>query len=172
MQIRTSEYPIEIFTGYFQVSGVIDSRGEPASFINDERQPNFTIRDGTMTPLTKGVPVGEITPPSLIYMPKDEVEVFIVGDYPIAEAKPMPKTILMACYTDTYVIRGYYHMPAEVKADDVFKVVKGPFFAVSNAEIYTLRPTAMDIRGEAELLYINGDSVRIYYEELTGDEPA
>lgn len=168
MQIRTSEYPIEIFTGYFQVSGVMDSRGEPSAYINDERVPNFTVRDGSMTPLSRGVPVGEITPKGAIYMPKNEVEVLIVGDYPLSQAKPMPKTVVMACYTDTYIVRGRYHMPAEVRADDVFKVVKGIFFAVSEAEIYTLRPTTVDIRGEAELLYINGDAVRVYYEE----EPA
>lgn len=170
MRIQTSEYPIEIFSGYFHVSGVMDSRGEPSAFINDERQPTFTVRNGSMTPLSKGVPVGEITPPGSIYLPKDEIQVLIVGDYPLSEAKPMPKKVLMTAYTDTFIIRGYYHMPAEVKAPDVFKAVTKMFFAVSDAEIYTLRPTQVDIRGEAELLYLNGDAVRVYYADGDADE--
>ncbi|NDJ36859.1 MAG: hypothetical protein GYB64_19575 [Chloroflexi bacterium] len=164
MEIELKTYPIQLLTSHYMITGSITPRGNPSIFLNDPRLDVYEINSATINPLEAGTPVATITVPTA-YVPRGKTQVIILGDYTVDEAQPMPKTEVMAVFTDTYLVHGHYHMAQEVTGSDLFFVQKGPMYPVTRAEIYTLRPIREPIGGEADLLYINGELVESFYLE-------
>jgi hypothetical protein len=164
MQVNIITFPVEILTGYYQISGNMEVRGNPAVFVNDATFEVFNIHDATLTPLVAGSPVGQVKVP-LLYLPKTEPQVILIGKFTAQEAQLLPNKIRLVAFTDTYVIRGDFHAGPETKADDVLFYAVGPYFAATDAEIYAMRPLAADLGGQADIVYIHRGHVRSFYGE-------
>jgi hypothetical protein len=164
MQVKIITFPVEILTGHYQVSGELEVRGSPAVFLNDASFDVFNVHNATMTPLVTGSPVGPVKVP-LLYLPKTEPQVILVGNFDPKDAQLLPNKIRLVSFTDTYVIRGDFHAGPETKADDILYFAAGPFFPATDAEIYPLRPLAADLGGQADMVYVHKSHVRTFYSE-------
>lgn len=164
MQVNITTFPVEILTGHYQVSGNLEIRGNPAIFVNDASFNVFNVHDATLTPLVTGSPVGPVKLP-LLYLPKTEPHVVLIGNFTPQEAQLLPNKLRLVCFSDTYVIRGDFHVGPETKADDALYYAAGPFFPVTNADIYAMRPLTADLGGQADLVYIHKNHVRAFYSE-------
>lgn len=162
MLANINTFPAEILTGYFQISGKMEVRGNPTIYLNDASFDVFSVHDATMTPLTPGSSIGPVKVP-LLYLPKTEPHVVLIGNFNPKDAQLLPNIINLVAFTDTYVIKGSFHAGPETKADDVFFYSPGPFFPATDAEIYTMRPLAADLGGEADLVFIHRNHVRSFY---------
>jgi len=162
-QVNIVSYPVEILTGHYQISGVMEVRGSPAVYVNDASFNTFSIHEATITPLAPGSPVGQVKTP-LLYLPKAEPQVILIGNFEPKDAQLLTTIIRAVCFTDTYVVRAAFHVGPETKAIDILDLT-GPFLPTTAAEIFALRPLAADLGGEADLLYIHKDHVRTFYAE-------
>jgi hypothetical protein len=164
MQVNITTYPVEILTGHFQVSGNLEIRGNPAVFVNDASYNVFSVHDATVTPLVAGSPVGQVKVP-VLYLPKSEPHVMLIGNFAPQDAQLLPNKIALIAFTDTYVIHGEFHTGPETKADDILYSAAGPYFPATDAEIYAMRPLAADLGGQADLVYVHKQHVRVFYTE-------
>ena len=164
MDIQLKVYPVEILTGNYQISGEMQPRGNPAFFVNDEATTTFTINNATLTPLLRGTAVGEISLPAL-YLPKEQIQVLIFGDYAPQEAQLLANKIGLTCFTDTYVIRGIFHGGAESTAGGILYDMPGPFFPATDVEIFAIRPLALEFGGAAELVFVQRNAVEVFYSQ-------
>jgi len=162
MEVRVQTFPVEILTGYYQVGGKIEMIGNPAIYVNDASFSTFNIRDATMTPLTTGTPIGPVNVP-LLFLPKDEPQVILVGDFSPRDAQLLPNKIKLICFTDTYVIRGVFPTGPETQASDLFSFTPGPFFPAVNVEIYPIRPLTTDLGGQADMVFVHRGAVRAFH---------
>jgi len=162
MQVNINSYPVEILTGHFQVGGELEVRGNPTIFVNDPAIPVFAIHKASLTPLAGGTSVGQVQVP-LLYVPKSEPHVLLIGNFDQKQAQLLPNKINLVAFTDTYVIKASFHAGPETKADDVFYYSAGPFFPATSAEIYAMRPLAADLGGQADLVFIHKSHVRAFY---------
>lgn len=162
MDLKLKQYPVQILTSHFMVTGTFTPRGDPFIFLNDDGVTTFAITEATITPLTPGAGVGDVSIPEL-RVPKREAQIFIIGDYTAQEARPLPKTGVMSCFTNAYVVHGEFHMSPEVTPQDLFFVQKGPFYVATTAEVYSLIQLTTEVSGEADMLFVNGQSVEVFY---------
>jgi hypothetical protein len=167
MQIQVHSFPVDVLTPHYRIYGELRSRGEAAVFLNDEEVETLTIHDATLMPLRQGMRLGAVTAAE-IHVPKTEPQVLILGGY-VPEVKPLPKTSELVCFTDTYVLRGTFHMGMEVKVLDLFYVQNIPFFPVTKLDVFTLYPMAVEVKVMAELAYVQGNAVRAFYETQLAD---
>lgn len=163
MQVNVKRYPVEILTGHYQIGGELEIRGSPAIFINDAAYSTLNVVDATLLPLAIGSPVGSMQIP-LLLLPKSEPQVLLIGDYSPKEAQLLANKIKLVAFTDTYVIRGAFHTGPETGAQDLFVAVPGPYFPATDAEIYPLRPLAADLGGQADLVFVHKDAIRVFHE--------
>jgi len=161
MQPEFKTYQAQVLTPNYMITGVFTPRGDPFVFINDVNVNSFTIQVASLTPLRPDARTGEIAARDLI-IPRAMAEVLIIGEYTVGEARPLPKTELLTCYTESYVIRGQIHMSPEVSGLDVFNALRGPFYAATDVEIFCLRQTMVDVSGVADLVFINGETIEAY----------
>lgn len=162
MQIQTTTYPIEIMTADYQVAGMFSPRGNPAMFVNDQSVQAFTLSDATFTPLMPGANIGAVSAPTL-YVPKQHAQILLVGELAPADASLLPKPLPLVCFTDTYAVRGTFHVGAETQPADLLSDTAGTFLSATDAEIYSLRPLGQAISGAADLLFINKYAIRGFH---------
>jgi|YNPNPStandDraft_1061719.scaffolds.fasta_scaffold41374_3 hypothetical protein len=161
MDVIVKSYPVDIMTAHYRVYGEIRTRGDPVLFLNDQNVSTLTVYDATLMPLRQGMRLGAVSTDEL-HVPKHEPQVIILGNF-IPETRPLPKTERLICFTDTYILRGTFHMSVETKVHDVFYAQPGPFFAVTRLDIHALYPLAVEVKANAELAYLRGAAVRAFY---------
>ncbi len=163
MEIIVQSYPVDILTSHYRVYGEIRTRGDPSIFLNDQAVSTLTVYDATLIPLRPGVRVGAMMMDEL-YIPKSEPQIITLGDYePVV--RPLPKQERLICLTDTYLLRGTFHMGPETRVEDVFYALPGPFFSITHVDIFALYPLAIDVKARSELGYLRGLSVRAFYSQ-------
>lgn len=168
LQPVLEKYPVDILTSHYRVYGEIQPRGDPHMFFNSENVDSLIINDATMMPLREGMRLGAVAADEL-YVPISEPQVIIVGNYQ-PQVKPLPKRERLICFTDTYILRGFFHMSVETRLQDVFWAGHGPYFPATMVDIYALYPMAMEVKANAALCYLNGPAVRAFYaQEETGE---
>ncbi len=162
MEVQLKTYPVDCLANGYLVSGELTPRGDPFIFINDNNITTFAIENATLTPLVADSLVAEMQQ-STAYVPKTQVQVLMFGNYTIEDARPLQTTQRVVAFTDTYVIRANFHTSPEVQIGDFLFVIDRPFFAISNAEIFALRPLSTEVGGEIDLAFIQRDAIRTYY---------
>lgn len=163
MEVQINTSPVEILTSTYQIGGELEVRGSPAIFINDSEFAAFTIHNATVTPLVAGTRIGALDTKTL-YLPKDELQVLVIGGLTATQAQLLPHKVRMVCFTDTYVLRGFFHTGPETQAGDIFYSQPGPFFPATDVELFPLRSLSIEVGGAADLVYIHRDAVRLIYE--------
>ncbi|HEC21381.1 MAG TPA: hypothetical protein ENI95_00530, partial [Chloroflexi bacterium] len=124
MQVQVRSYPVDVLTAHYRVYGELQTRGDPTIFLNDENVSTLTVYDATLMPLRQGMRLGAVMARE-IHIPKNEPQVLILGNFE-PEVRPLPKTANLICFTDTYVLRGTFHMGLETQISDLFYVQAGP----------------------------------------------
>lgn len=163
MEIQTSEYPVEMLSVDFQVAGTFSARGQPPLYINDPQVSTLAVEDATLTPLMPGARIGALNVPAM-YVPKTTIDVLLIGDFSAEEASLLPNAFRLICFTTAFAVRGTFYGGAETQTADVFESGIGPFVPVVGAEVYPIRPLAVEAGGAAELLYLNRGAIRAYHE--------
>ncbi len=162
MQVVMTHYAVDILTAHYRVYGEIRTRGDPTLFFNDQSVSTLTVYDATFIPLRQGMRLGALTTEEL-HIPRVEPQIITLGNY-VPQIRPLPKAEQLVCFTDTYLLRGTFHMSPDTRIQDVFYMQSGPFFYVSQADIYGLYNLAVDVKARAELAYIRGQAVRAFFK--------
>lgn len=162
MEVQLHHYPVDCLASGYLASGEFTPRGDPFIFINDHNITTFTIDNANLTPLAADSLVAEMKQ-SAVFVPKSQVQVIMFGNYSIEDARPLQTTKRVVAFTDTYVIRANFHTSPEVQVGDFLFVTDRPFFAISKAEIFALRPLSTEVGGEIDLAFVHRDAIRSYY---------
>lgn len=169
MQVIVNTYPVDILTPHYRVYGELRTRGDPTLFLNDESNATLTVHDATLIPLRQDMRLGAVTMDEL-HIPKHEPQVLTVGDY-TPQVRPLPKAVRLICFTDTYLLRGTFHMSPETRTNDVFYSRQSLFFAVTDLDTYSLYPLAVEVKARSALAYLRGGSVRAFYKAAEEGAP-
>ncbi len=162
MQVVLGSYPVDVFTAHYRISGEIKPRGNPTVFLNDPGNQTLTVHDATVIPLRPGVELEPLAA-AMVHIPKSETQVVVIGNLKLEEARPLPKRTPLICLTDLFVLKGYFHMGADTRVEDVFAVLAGPFFFATSLQIVSLYAQATGVRAAAELAYVHKGAIRAYY---------
>jgi hypothetical protein len=167
MQVQVRSYAVDVLTAHYRVTGELRPRGDPTMFLNDHNVSTLTVFDAVLMPLHQDMRLGAVAADEL-QVPKTEPQVIILGNF-VPEVKPLPKTERLICFTDTYVLRGTFHMGPETQVMDVFYALPGPFFVASRLDIFALYPLAVEVHAMAELAFVQGRAVRAFYQPEEGE---
>lgn len=162
MQIMEKKYPVDILTANYRVSGELRPLGNPTIYLNDSSRTTLTIFDAMVVSLRPGIQMEPMAATAL-YVPKKEPHVLILGKLTLEEVKPPPKSAPIVCLTDTYLVKGNFHMGMDTKVVDVFSILAGPFFFASNIQITSLYAEAVSVHAAAGLAYVHREAVRAFY---------
>lgn len=164
MEANIVSYGVSILTSAFYITGELRPRGNPGVFINDQSYKTLTVYGAHLQPIPHGARVGAMSMEEL-YVPKGEVQILALSDFPPSEANLLATQHPMICLTDTYIVRAAFHSGPETKAADVFYFTGGPFFPGSDAEVFPLKPLASDVSLRTPLAYFHRDAIRAFYEQ-------
>lgn len=161
-QIQAQAVPVEVLTATFQIGGKLSPVGGFGMFLNDTMRTTFSIMDAQVTPLPPGWRAGGFSQAELI-IPKESVQVMLVGDLDVSSLNLLPKKEKLAMYTDTFVVSGNVHMGQDERYEGVFHGSGGPFFGVTDAEVYSVRQVKTEIAGAAPIVFVQRNHIDIYH---------
>src|SRR5574341_1934205 len=164
MQANIVPYRVEILTPTYHITGELRPRGNPGVFLNDASYPTFTIYAAHLQPIAGGARIGAMSVEEL-YVPKSDVHLICLPDFPPSEAMLLATRHPLICFTDTYVIRGEFHSGPETKAGDLFHFTRGPFFPGSDLEAFPVKPMAADVGLRVPLAYVHRNALRAFYSK-------
>jgi hypothetical protein len=171
MDVQTTNYPIDIFTAHYRVSGEWHPRGNPSTFLNNESVQTLIIHDATVIPLRPGVDLEPILSAKL-YLPKTEPQAIVVGNMNMDDIRPFPRRELLVCLTELLMMKGYFHLATESQIQDAFtSMMPQQFLFVSNLQIASLYAEATGVRANAMMAFVNKTCIRTYYVPETATEP-
>ncbi len=171
MQILVNRYPADILTTHYRVYGELVARGDPAIYFNATDLLALSIIDATLMPLRQGMRLGPVSMDEL-FIPRTEPQVIILGSYEPA-VRPLPRKENLICFTDTYLLRGTFHMGMDTNPEDIFFTAGGrAFHYATNLDIYSLYPLAVDVKASAALAFVRGEAVRAFYLQEKGAQAA
>jgi hypothetical protein len=171
VQIVINRYPADILTAHYRVYGELVARGDPTIYFNASDLLAIAIADATLMPLRQGMRLGAVSMDEL-FIPRSEPQVIILGGYE-PTVKPLPRKEHLICFTDTYLLRGTFHMGMDTRPEDVFFTIGGRMYHyATNLDIYSLYPLAVDVKASAELAFVRGDAVRAFYLQEAGSQVA
>ncbi len=162
MEIKVNEYPVEMLSTDLQVAGTLSTRGHPPLYINDPQVSILTVENATVTPLMAGARIGPMNVPAT-YVPKVWIDILLIGDFSVSDISLLPKTFRLICFMASYAVRGTLYGGVEMQPADVFGSRTGPFLPVTDAEVFAIRPLAVEVGGTADLIYLNRQSVQAYH---------
>ncbi|NDJ53342.1 MAG: hypothetical protein GYB68_09700 [Chloroflexi bacterium] len=162
-QAKTNDVKVQIFTSDHVIIGDFTVVGRPEVFINDQNFISMRLKNVTLTPINPGTPVGDITTPAL-HVPKKSVQLMVIGDFGPDSLRMLPQLMTSVLFTDTYTIRGTFHIGSDWKLQDFFYTMPGPFFPMTDVEILPLRDVVADVSGQAELAFINGAAPTVFFD--------
>lgn len=161
MEVLVQNFPVDILTPHYRVYGEIRTIGDPLIFLNDKNTQVLTIHDVVLLPLRKQVRLGSVSVDKF-HIPVTEVHIISLGNYQ-PTITPLPKTEQLICFTDTFLLRGTFHMSVETRVQDVFWSSSGAFFAITNVDILSLYPLQADVQAYTTLGYVRGEKVRGFF---------
>ena len=163
MEIQKTIYPVQVLASSFQVAGEISPRSNPSMYVNDPAVEALPVENAVIVPLMPDTRIGEMKAPFEALVPRNQIQVLLVANVSPADAGLRPKPIRLLCFTDTYAIRATFYVPTETPTSEVFNMI-GPFFPATNAEIFSIRSLAVEITGQAELIFVHKDAINVYHE--------
>ena len=163
-----TSFPVDILTAHYRVYGEFTPRGSPFFHLNNADVETLVIRNATMTPLRRGMRLGP-TSTDEMYIPLDEPQIVTIGDFR-SQTGVLPKRARLMCFTDTYILQGYFHMTTETEMKNVFRSGQGPYFTATMVDIRALYTLGIDVQASAQICYVRGDSVRAFYPQAQTGE--
>lgn len=164
MEINLQTYPVQILTRDYIVVGNFTPRGRANIYINDERNETFVVDSPEVTALVPGGTISTLADVDAINVPKAAIQVLVLGEFTKEDAQLLPRAETLVTFTDTFIVRGEFHMSMEAGISDIF-ANRGPFYGCVNAEILAARPLAEDVGGQAPIVYLNGSYVQYFYHD-------
>lgn len=162
LQVQVQKYPVDILTAHYRVYGELRVLGHPLHYLNNETVSALSVFDAMLVPIRSGARIGEMSAPQLL-VPKTEPQILILGRRAPDETSPLPKSERMVCFTDTYVVRGIFHMRVDSQLQDTFTKEFGPYFLAADLEIVTLYDVATEVKAMADQAYIHGRAIRAFF---------
>ncbi len=153
MQVKHTLKPVELYTDSFMINGDLNIVGEINTFFNDKTNITLLLSDVKIQALAPHAAINAVNAKEMI-VNKSVIQMILVGDFTRDDARVLPKKIPMVCFTDTYVVRGAFRGGTEARLQDFFDY-GGPFYAVTDFDVYSIRPLKEEVRGQGEILFLN-----------------
>ena len=145
------------------VDGTMDTLGNPHNYLNQDGMDYLRLREAQVAPWTfTGLPQSRA--PEII-MIRDSVQFLIFrGEEAQSQFREAPRTSPLMLSLPLAVIRGNAPFLSEAQLGNVLDFWKGLFFPITQAQIYYLAGSSVELPAQVPLLYVNRKAIQSYIQ--------
>lgn len=145
------------------IEGILDSRGNPHNYLNQDGMDFLLLRDAQVTPWPfTGIPQSH---PDRIVLVRQSVQFLIMQEEDaLSQFREAPRTAVLLLHLPLAIIRGNVPFLSESQLHNFLDSWKGLFFPVTQARIHCLAASTSQVPTQAKLLYVNRQAVQSYVQ--------
>lgn len=163
LQAIVKRYPVKVITPQFLIHAQMEPMGNLLDYLNDVNRGSVPLYEATLYDLTGKLKSS--TRPMVVVRKRDFCGLY-VDDAEGRSSVRLPKRIeKMILHVPNLICRGEMHMGSETRQQDVFDVLIGSFFALTNASLFSVIPLPAEFPQQTDLFLAHKDNVLVYYTE-------
>ncbi|MBN1887738.1 MAG: hypothetical protein JW850_07095 [Thermoflexales bacterium] len=158
-----SHYPVQVLTPALLIHGTMEPMGSILDFLNDAKRGSLAFVDATVYDLG-----GKFKPAKrrVVTIRKPEICALYVDDEAGRKSVQVFKRAEpLIIHLPQLVCRGNIHLGADTRLPDVFDVLVGQFFVLTDVAVYPMIPMPGPFPAKADLILSHKDTVQGYYQE-------
>jgi len=155
---------IRVYTPAYVLIGQSESTNAFLGWLNNPNKQTLDLFEVEALSLDPHATLVNLSQP-LVTLPKRQVQAIdLVSPEAQSSVQLTSRTELAVLYTDRFVIQANMHPSGDMPIGNIFNVIGGDFFPVSDARLYPLVPTRKLPTDQARVLVVNKYSVNFYHE--------
>jgi hypothetical protein len=160
---RPKTYPITAITSDCVITGRTLLPGTATGALNDTNRTVLTIQEAEFTALRPDMPVRVLRRPEM-HVCRDDVALAVIGDLGGDQVYLLPHKVKLIVHTDMFLINATFYMGPEMRPNDMFFLLPGPFFPATDVSLVPTMPLAVEVERSYPLMYVHRNAVRLFYE--------
>ncbi len=160
--------PIQLHTVYvatdiFWATGSLESLGDPNLYINQDGLNYIKLEDIHLYPWSvTGLPPSS---PEEILVRREKMQlVFFESEEAISQYRSPPRTGNIVIYMPMAIVKGTVPFYSEAKLANFLDFWKGELVPVTDASLYFMTGSQVELPAQAELLYVHRNHIQAYVE--------
>ena len=162
MELQLPTLKIEVVTSQFLYHGLIQSRGELFTFLNDRRYYTFHIMDAAFRPLLEGYRINSLKQAGINVSWQDILYIALLQKEDLERVQLLQSERPVTFYMRNLAIRGNLRVNPDAHENDLLDETRD-FLAVTEASIFSLRSLAMNPTARVPLLALNRHQIESYH---------
>lgn len=158
-----TRYPVKVITPSFLIHAQIEPMGPLLDYLNDAARTSVPFWDATLYDLS-----GKIQPSTrpMVVIQKSHVCGMYIDDAKGRESIRLLKRVQkLIAHVPNLIYRGEIHLGTETRDQDIFDVLIGQFFALTNASVFPTIKLPAEFPQQTEMLLVHKDALQAYYME-------
>ena len=161
--LQRMRYPVNVLTTRYYYTGKIEPFGPTLIWLNNLERTAFPLLEFSGAALEGGSAIDTFTRDEFHLLKTDVVAV----DLPTAEAREtvslLQRGVPVMLYTERFVFKATLPTSAEARLGELLDAARGGFFAVTQAQIFPVRPARAQVFRTSEMLLVNRLHVTGYH---------
>ncbi len=158
-----TRYPVKMMTPSFLIHGLMEPVGPLLDYLNDVNRNSVPLYNATLYAL--GSKLGPSTRPMVVIKKQDICGLYVDDAKGRATVQLLKRVERVIVHVPNLICRGEIHVGTETRQQDIFDVLIGVFFGLTNVSVFPTVQLPADFPNQPELLLAHKDTVQAYYAE-------
>lgn len=156
-------FVIRVYTSAYMLIGQSESTNAFLGWLNNPNKQTLDLLEAQGLSLEPDAVLANLSQP-LVVLPKAQIlAIDLVSPEAQSSVQMSPRAELSVLYTRRFVIQANMHLSGDMPVSNLFNVMGGDFFPVSDARLYPVLPTRKLPTDTARVLIVNKSFVDFYH---------
>jgi hypothetical protein len=163
LQAIVKRYPVKVITPQFLIHAQMEPVGNLLDYLNDVNRGSVPLYEATLYDL-----VGKLKPstrPLAVVRKQDFCGLYADDAEARSSVRLLKRIEKVIIHVPNLICRGEMHVGTETRLQDLFDVLIGSFFALTNTSLFSLGSLPAEFPQQADLILVHKDNVLVYYPE-------
>ncbi len=163
IKITLERYDVQVVGSRYQFDAKMEPVGRALDYLNSEDRSTFPLFDVRMYPIAPTGRLGEIARPEITVMRSELGLIYFLDAAYRRQVQPLKNFDQVIAYTSHVVLRGNFHHGAETRLRDLFEIMQGSFFPMTEVSLFPTTELPAAFPQQADLLIVNRNYVNLYH---------
>jgi hypothetical protein len=156
-------FVVRIYTPAYMLIGQSESSNAFLGWFNNPNKQTLDLMEVQGLSLDPSATLANFSQPVVTLPKRQIVAIDMVSPEAQASVQMSPRAELAVLYTGRFVIQANMHPTGDMPISNIFNVVGGDFFPVSDARLHPIIPTRKLPTDHARVMIVNKTSVNFYH---------
>ncbi len=154
---------VSIVTPRYLITGQLETVGRAFTYVNNEKNESFSLRDVNLTPLVSRGPLQNFSRPNIILRRSEIVLLYFASEETRASVRTLRRGESLVAYTPVAICRAQFHMSDEANVNNFIDDIVSKLLPITDVQLFPLNDALASFPAEPELLLVGRSYLEFYH---------